>query len=210
MTAERELIELSRNGDADAFARLVRRYESRIFSLAKNVCAGLPAEAEDVYQETFLTAFKKIRGFRGESELGTWLYRIAANLCFMRHRKKKREPFVPLLDRPHDHDDGKTHQFRDWEPTPEEVAGKKELAEQVAKALAALPVDYRLVLMLRDVEGLSNEKTAEILKLSVAAVKSRLHRGRLFLRDEFERAFGVKESFGAGRQPKKMRAETRR
>lgn len=194
MTPERTLIEKSRGGDAEAFGRLVGRYEDRIYRLAKNVCAGLPAEADDVYQETFITAFKKLKGFRGESDLSTWLYRIASNICFMRHRRKKREPFVPLLDRPHDHDEeeGKAHQYRDWEPTPEEVAGKKELVEHVSRALAALPVDYRLVLTLRDIEGLSNEKTAEILKLSVPAVKSRLHRGRLFLRDRFEGSFGIK------------------
>lgn len=202
MREERDLIEKSRNGDAEAFGRLVRRYEDRIYRLAKSVCAGLPAEADDVYQETFLTAFKKLPGFRGEADLGTWLYRIAANLCFMRHRKKKREPFVPLLDRPHEHDAETEHQFPDWEPTPEEIAGKAELVEQVGKALVALPVDYRLVVTLRDVEGLSNEKTAEILKLSVAAVKSRLHRGRLFLRQEFERSFGAKESIPARRHPK--------
>src|ERR1039458_5540011 len=105
MTPERELIEKSRGGDAAAFGRLVGRYEDRIHRLAKNVCAGLPAEADDVYQETFITAFKKLKGFRGDSDLSTWLYRIASNICFMRHRKKKREPFVPLLDRPHDHDE---------------------------------------------------------------------------------------------------------
>lgn len=193
MGAERELIEKSLGGDTEAFGRLVSRYEDRIYRLAKTVCAGLPAEADDVYQETFLTAFKKLGSFRGEADLSTWLYRIAANLCFMRRRKKQREPVVPLLDRPHEHDDGPGHEFPDWEPTPEEAARKKELVEQVGQALAALPVDFRLVVTLRDVEGLSNEKTAEILDLSVAAVKSRLHRGRLFLRSEFERAFGVKE-----------------
>ena len=192
MPLERDLIERSRNGDSAAFTRLIGRYEDRIFRLAKHVCAGLPAEADDVYQETFLTAFKKLRSFRGDSELGTWLYRIASNLCLMRHRKKKIEPFVPLLDRPHDHDDAPDHQFRDWSPTPEEAANKKELIEKVAGALAKLPVEYRLVVTLRDVEGLSAEETGEILKLSVPAVKSRLHRGRLFLRDEFERAFGKK------------------
>ena len=194
MIAERDLIELSRNGDAQAFSRLVGRYEDRIYRLAKHVCVGLPAEADDVYQDTFLTAFKKLKSFRGDSELGTWLYRIASNLCLMRRRKKSSEPFVPLLDRPHDHDDGAAHQFRDWSPTPEEAANKKELVEKVTGALAKLPMDYRLVLTLRDVEGLSTAETAKILKLSAAAVKSRLHRGRLFLRDEFERAFGVKES----------------
>ena len=207
MVSEKALIKRSRDGDAQAFTALVSRYEDRIYRLAKSVCAGLPAEAEDVYQETFITAYKKLGAFRGDSDLGTWLYRIAANLCFMRHRKKKREPFVPLLDLPHDHDDGAHHQFRDWEPTPDEIAGKKELVDQVAKALAALPVDYRLAVTLRDIEGLSNEKTAEILGLGVAAVKSRVHRGRLFLRDQFERAFGTKESFSSSGHPKSMRAK---
>ncbi|MEK7233259.1 MAG: sigma-70 family RNA polymerase sigma factor [Elusimicrobiota bacterium] len=194
MITERDLIERSRSGDAQAFSCLVGRYEDRIYRLAKHVCVGLSAEADDVYQDTFLTAFKKLKYFRGDSELGTWLYRIASNLCLMRRRKKSSEPFVPLLDRPRDHDDGEAHQFRDWSPTPEEAANKKELVEKVTGALAKLPMDYRLVLTLRDVEGLSTAETAKILKLSAAAVKSRLHRGRLFLRDEFERAFGAKES----------------
>lgn len=196
MQAERELIERSRNGDAEAFSRLIGRYEDRIYRLAKTVCTGLSAEADDVYQDTFLTAFKKLKSFRGDSELGTWLYRIASNLCLMRRRKKSSEPFVPLLDREHDHDGAPAHQFRDWSPTPEEAARKKELVEKVSGALAKLPMDYRLVLTLRDVEGLSAEETAKILKLSIPAVKSRLHRGRLFLRDEFERAF-------AGKGPKR-------
>lgn len=189
MDTERDLIERSRNGDADAFSRLIERYGDRIFRLAKHVCAGMPTEADDVYQETFLTAFKKLRGFRGDSELGTWLYRIASNLCLMRRRRKKSEPFVPLLDRPQEHDETQAHQFRDWTPTPDEAAGKKELVEKVSQALGKLPMDYRLVVTLRDIEGLSGEKTADILNLSLPAVKSRLHRGRMFLRDEFERAF---------------------
>lgn len=189
MEAERTLIERSRHGDAEAFSRLIHRYEGRIFSLAKHVCAGLPAEAEDVYQETFLTAFKKIKGFRRKSNLGTWLYRIASNLCLMRRRRKKIEPFVSLLDLPRDHDDESAQrQFPDGLPSPEEAARRRELVEQVAGALGKLPVDYRLVLTLRDVEGLSNEETARILGLGMSAVKSRLHRGRLFLRREFERA----------------------
>jgi RNA polymerase sigma-70 factor (ECF subfamily) len=192
MTPERDLIERSRNGDAAAFGRLVARYEDKIYRLAKHVCAGLSSEADDVYQETFLTAFKKIRGFRGDADLGTWLYRIASNLCLMRRRKKSREPFVPLLDRPHDHEGEHAREFRDWSPTPEEVSRKKELVESVTKALAKLPVEYRLVVTLRDVEGLSNEEAAKVLGIGLAAVKSRLHRGRLFLRDEFERSFGAK------------------
>lgn len=183
--SEAELIAASRRGDTRAFGQLIRRYEDRIFRLAHSVCAGLPAEAEDVYQETFLTAFRKIRGFRSESGLGTWLYRIASNLCWMRFRRSKREPAVPLLDRPPD-ERGRRPQFRDWALTPEEAAKKKELRLAVQRALGQLPVDYRLVLTLRDIEGLSNEESARVLKLSVAAVKSRLHRGRMFLRDRLD------------------------
>lgn len=141
MPSERELIELSGNGDAAAFTELIGRYEDRIFRLAKHVCVGLPSDADDVYQ-------------------GTWLYRIASNLCFMRYRKKKSEPFVPLLDRPHDHDhdhdhgDGAADSVSYGAPTPEEAARKKEL---------------------------------------LAAVKPRLHRGRMFLHGEFERSFAPKE-----------------
>ncbi|MBI3564405.1 MAG: sigma-70 family RNA polymerase sigma factor [Elusimicrobia bacterium] len=191
MPSEKELIERSRNGDADAFTALIARYEDKIYRLARNVCAGMPSDADDVYQETFVTAFQKLKSFRSDSDLGTWLYRIASNLCFMRYRKKKSEPFVPLLDRPHSHEEGEGPALRvpDKAPTPEEHARKKELTAAVAGALARLPVDYRLVVVLRDVEGLSAEETAKVLKLSVAAVKSRLHRGRLFLRDEFEKAF---------------------
>ena len=194
MPTEKELIARSRDGDADAFTALIARYEDRIFRLAKHVCTGLPSEADDVYQETFLTAFQKLKNFREDADLGTWLYRIASNLCFMRYRKKKSEPFVPLLDRPHDHErgEGSALLIRDQTPTPEEAARKKELVAAVGSALARLPVEYRLVVVLRDVEGMSNEEAAKILKMSVAAIKSRLHRGRMYLRDEFERAFSSK------------------
>ncbi|MBI4425848.1 MAG: sigma-70 family RNA polymerase sigma factor [Elusimicrobia bacterium] len=187
--SERELIERSKAGDAEAFAALVRAHEGKIFNLARNVCAGLPSEAEDVYQETFLAAFENIRSFRGGSSLSTWLYRIAANLCWVRFRKKKREPFVPLLDRPADDGEGRP-EFKDWGLTPEEAARKAELGESVTRALSELPVEYRLVLTLRDVEELSSEETAKVLGISVAAVKSRLHRGRLYLRDRFEAMLG--------------------
>ncbi|OGR57084.1 MAG: hypothetical protein A2X36_09725 [Elusimicrobia bacterium GWA2_69_24] len=192
MDSETELVRLSKRGDSQAFSKLVSRYEDRIFNLAHKVCAGMPAEAEDVYQETFLTAFKKLPQFRSDSNLGTWLYRIASNLCWMRFRKQRREPVVPILDRPHAHGEGGDPHggpmFRDWSDGPEELAGKADLRRAVSAALGELPVDYRLAVVLRDIEGLSNEETAKALKLSVAAVKSRLHRGRLFLRDRLDKA----------------------
>ncbi|MDE2038412.1 MAG: sigma-70 family RNA polymerase sigma factor [Elusimicrobia bacterium] len=188
MRAERELIEKSRAGDAEAFGLLMRRYEDRVYRLAKSVCAALPAESDDVYQETFLTAFKKLGGFRSQSGLGTWLYRIASNLCLMRHRKKRREPLVSLPERSSAGEDSEALQFSDRELTPEELAGKRELLERVGAALAELSVEQRMVVVLRDIEGLSNERTARVLKLGLAAVKSRLHRARGLLKEKLERS----------------------
>jgi len=191
MASESELIIKSKQGDPEAFSSLVSRYEDKIFNLAHKVCAGMPSEAEDVYQETFLTAFKKLPHFRADSNLGTWLYRIASNLCWMRLRKKRGEPVVPILDIPHHHDGDSDSDsgplFRDWSDGPEELSRKKALREAVEAALGDLPIDYRLVVVLRDIQGLSNEETAKVMKLSVAAVKSRLHRGRLFLRDRLDK-----------------------
>lgn len=185
----RELVERARGGDAAAFDALVRGHHDKIYRLARHVCAAAPAEADDVYQETFLTAFKKLKSFRGDADLGTWLYRIASNLCLMRYRRRTAEPFVPMLDAPDEEGVRRPADFPDAAPQPEEAARRKELTDAVAAALAELPVDYRLVLTLRDVEGLSAEETARVLKLSVPAVKSRLHRGRLFLRDRFQARF---------------------
>ena len=184
---EAELIERSKRGDGEAFARLIRKYEDRIYNLARKVCAGAPAEAEDIYQETFLTAFKKIGAFRSESSLGTWLYRIAANLCWTRLRKKRREPFVPVLDLP-SVGEGESRVAAellagDRSEDPAALARKAELRGAVTAALGELPVEVRLVVALKDIQGLSNEEIARIMKLSLPAVKSRLHRGRLFLRD---------------------------
>lgn len=174
--SEPSLIARSRAGDPAAFGALVRRYEDRMYRLVRSVCVSAPAEADDVYQDTFLTAYKKLSTFQGRSELGTWLYRVAANLCFMRLRAKKARPTAPL---------GPQAPGRD--PGPEEAVRKKELAEAVTAALAALPPDQRLVVTLRDVEGLSAAEAARTLKLSVPAVKSRLHRGRLALKARLAR-----------------------
>ena len=173
---EATLIARSRAGDPAAFSGLVRRYEDRMYRLVRSVCVSAPAEADDVYQDTFLTAYKKLSSFQGRSELGTWLYRVAANLCFMRLRAKKTRAAAPLGDA-----------IPDGTPGPEEAVRKKELAEAVTAALAELPPEQRLAVVLRDIEGLSAAETARTLKVSVPAVKSRLHRGRLALKARLAR-----------------------
>jgi len=184
---EQELIARSRAGDRKAFAELIRQYGDRIYRLAQQVCTRAPAEADGVHQETFVTALEKIQQFENRSTLGTWLYRIAANLCFMRLRDKHisatqsldvwSEKRGTLRGVPKD-------ALKDPALGPAATAARKELQEAVVHALEALPSDYRLVLTLRDIQGMSAEETATKLNLSVAAVKSRLHRGRLFLREK--------------------------
>ena len=175
MPSEKDLISRSQSGDRAAFSELILQYEDRIFRLAQKVCARAPAEAEGVHQDTFVTALEKIQQFENRSALGTWLYRIAANLCFMRLRAKSRTMTVPL-----DSDD----LMEDPSPGPASVAARAELQRAVVSALEALPSDDRMVVTLRDIHGLSAEETSKILKLSIPAVKSRLHRGRLYLREK--------------------------
>lgn len=183
--AEAALIEASLQGDTRAFDKLIRRYEDRLYRRAKSVCARLPAEADDVYQETFLTAFKKLPAFRAESGLGTWLYRIASNLCWMKLRKERAKPYIPIPEQGHGSKEA-SEQLRDRSAGPEESARRKELRLAVSKALGLLAPDYRLVLTLCDVEELSARETGRILRLSIPAVKSRLHRGRRMLKDRLD------------------------
>ena len=187
MSDEKELITRSQTGDREAFAELIRQYGDRIYRLAQKVCEQAPQEADGVHQQTFVTALEKIQHFENRSALGTWLYRIAANLCFMRLRNKHHsatqsletwsENRGTLRGMPKD-------ALKDTAPGPAAVAARNELQEAVVHALEALPSDYRLVLTLRDIQGMSAEETAATLHLSIAAVKSRLHRGRLFLREK--------------------------
>lgn len=186
MDNESDLIQRSRRGDRRAFAELVHSYQDRIFRLAQKICAQAPSEADGVHQETFVTALEKIQQFENKSALGTWLYRIAANLCFMRLRAKRRASTISL-DLALDEGREDPAPLKDSALDPAGEAARKQLQEAVTLALEALPTDYRMTVLLRDIQGLSAEETAETLHLSVSAVKSRLHRGRLFLREKLMR-----------------------
>ena len=170
---ERELVTRSKQGDREALDQLLRKYEGQIRGLARRVCAGLPAEAEDVFQESFLQAFKKIDQYRGKSPFGNWLYRITANLCWQKRRARKHKGEVPLSE--------------EITPTaggsPLRAAENQELRNHIGRLLEGLPPDMRSVLVLSDLENRPNKEIARQLKLSLPAVKSRLHRARLRLRE---------------------------
>ncbi len=184
MEDEHLLIERSKRGDGEAFSQLVRRHEERIFLLAQKVCASAPSEAEDVSQETFVTAYKKLDQFRSASALGTWLHRIAANLCWMRLRKKKQIATVPIVDKPAENQAGvSADNLSDKNDDPARAARKKELQHAVTHALEELPVEQRMVVFMKDIQDMTNEDIARELDLSLPAVKSRLHRAREILRD---------------------------
>ena len=170
-----ELIKKAKAGDNASFGALVNKYQDKIYGMANYVCLGLKSEADDVYQETFITAFKNIKKFKGNAAFGTWLYRIAANNCWMKYRKRKTEKLVSL------------EAARGLEDiTHSKAVARKELSETVAKALGKLSVDFRLAVTLADLQGLSMEEAAKVLKITVPAFKTRLFRARRVLQKELE------------------------
>jgi RNA polymerase sigma-70 factor (ECF subfamily) len=183
-----ELLARLKAGDQSAYAKLVEDNASAIYRLALRMM-GNEADAEDVLQETFLSAFKSIDRFEGRSSLSTWLYRIASNAALMRLRRN--EPEQVSVDEPVERDDGEMmpRQFFDFCCLPEEDLLREEAREQMKQAIDDLPPTLRSVFVLRDIEGLSTAETAEALDLSESAVKSRLMRARLKLRDGLSRYF---------------------
>ena len=177
-----------RTGDKEAFARLVELYADRLYNLALKI-VGDPFEAEDVLQEAFISAYKAIESFEGRSQLGTWLYRITYNAAMMRLRKKR--PDTVSIDRPVRLDSGDLvpRQFFDWCCLPERDLMSAEAHAYMEEAIQQRPDTLRPVFVLRDIEGLSTAETAEVLDISESAVKSRLHRARLFLRERLSEYF---------------------
>jgi RNA polymerase sigma-70 factor (ECF subfamily) len=181
--SDQVLIEKVRAGDYQAFESLVTRYEAKIYRLAIRMLRN-PQDAEDALQETFLQVFRGLASFEGRSQFSTWLFRLATNVCLMKIRHRETEPskLLPLDDYLPKLEEGDTPQIMDWADRPEEALLSKESREKMMEALDKLPAEYRAVFILRDIEGFSNAETGESLGISVAAVKSRLHRARLALR----------------------------
>lgn len=193
---DEKLIELFNNtNDENAFEEIVNRYGDRIYGLAFRITRDHHI-AEEILQEVFLTLVKKIDTFRGESKFSSWLYRVTINASYMYLRADKRyEGDISLEDyAPYDERGFLSDKMvsKDWTNRPDEALFNKEAMEEIEAAVGELPESYRVVFHLRDIEGLSNEETAGILGLSVSAVKSRLHRARLFLRDRLSNYFSGK------------------
>ncbi len=181
---EQQLIEAAKNGDRKAMSDLVKNYEKTVYNFAFKICRD-SLKAENIMQETFYSMIKSLHQFDGKSKLSTWLYRIVANHCLMEARKKKHE-WLSI-----DEDDGlyDGSYAAGWDSIPANVVENGELKNILDEAIQRLSPEYRVVFLLRDVEGLSTEETGKITELSVPAVKSRLHRARAFLRKEINKAF---------------------
>lgn len=179
---DQTLVERLKAGDQVAYAELVEQHAGQVYRLALRMM-GNEADAEDVLQETFLSAFKAIDRFEERSSLSTWLYRIANNAALMRLRRK--EPDQVSIDEPIERDDGDLmpRQFFDFCCLPEEDLMRDEAREEMQRAIEELSPTLRGVFVMRDIEGLSTQETADALNLSVSAVKSRLMRARLKLRE---------------------------
>ncbi|HMH05444.1 MAG TPA: sigma-70 family RNA polymerase sigma factor [Terriglobales bacterium] len=177
------------NGESSLFAELVKPYERRLYVTALALLRN-EAEAQDAAQEAILKAFTHLRQFRGESRFGTWLIQITVNEARMRRRRQHAELFEPLGES-HDDEAGTytPREFADWREIPSEALERSEFRAILARALARLGQKYREVFLLRDVEHMSIEETAQLLRISVSSVKTRLLRARLMLRDILTPAF---------------------
>ena len=171
-----------------AFNELLRRYERKIFRLALHITQNRE-DAEDVLQESFLKAYEHLDQFQGQSKFYTWIVRIAVNQALMKLRKRKSDRSVSLDDTVDTGEDNIVREVAAWEENPEQKYSREELNRILTSAVDGLTPIYRAVFVLRDIDGLSTEEAAEALDLSVPAVKSRLLRARLQLREKLNRYF---------------------
>lgn len=191
--SDEELVNLYTNdGEESAFDEIVSRYSDRIYGFAFRITRNT-SDAEEVFQEVFLTLTKKLDTFRGESKFSSWLYRVTVNASYMYLRSQKKHESNISLENYVPYDDKGTLMDRimdkDWSSRPDIIIYGKEALKIIDESINELPESYRTVFHLRDIDGLSNEEVADILEITVPAVKSRLHRARLFLRDKLSDYF---------------------
>lgn len=190
------LLESARSGDFASFEKLVTASEGRVYNHLVRL-VGNPEDARDLLQETYLSAYRNLGTFKGDSAFSTWVYRIATNHALMRLRKKQPQE-VAFDDLPiPTHEELRSRNISDWAIDPREAILRKELREKLQRAIDELPSLYRAVVVMRDVEELSTEETAAALGITEGAVKTRLHRARIFLREALAPYLGSEEGVEA-------------
>jgi len=194
-TSELPLVQAAKKGDLEAFSQLVKRYDRNIFRIAQHITHN-EEDAQDVVQEAFLKAYQNLEQFQGNSKFYTWLVRIAVNEALMKLRRRRTDRTVSIDEDVETEEGSMPREVADWGPNPEQLYGQSELSDILKKTIQGLPPGFRTVFVLRDVEGLSTEETAEMLGLSVPAVKSRLLRARLQLRERLSKYFKSKDGNG--------------
>jgi RNA polymerase sigma-70 factor (ECF subfamily) len=190
---ELKLVRAAKAGDIGAFEQLVHRYDRNVFRIAQHITQNRE-DAEDVVQDAFLKAYENLNNFQEQSKFYTWLVRIAVNEALMRLRRRRPERMVSLDEEIKTDEDSMPREVADWSPNPEQLYTQSELRDILTKTIQGLPSSFRTVFVLRDVEGLSTEETAEALDLSIPAVKSRLLRARLQLRERLNKYFRKRKS----------------
>jgi len=185
---ELALVRAAKAGDISAFEQLVRRYDRNVFRIAQHITQNRE-DAEDVVQDAFLKSYENLKNFQEQSKFYTWLVRIAVNEALMRLRRRRPERMVSLDEDVKTEEDSMPREVADWTPNPEQQYSQEELRDILTRTIQGLPSSFRTVFVLRDVEGLSTEETAEELGLSIPAVKSRLLRARLQLRERLNKYF---------------------
>lgn len=192
------MLERIRADAPGAFDEFVSRFGGRIFAFGLRMC-GEREDAKDVLQDTLLAAYRSLRDLDRPGAMRSWLYRVAANACLMKRRKGKHEPEreLSLEELAPDPESGAAFEIPDPGELPDDAAERSRLKERVAAAIRDLPAPYRIVLVMRDMEQLTTQETAEALGLEISAVKMRLHRARLMVRKSLEAALASAGSGGA-------------
>jgi RNA polymerase sigma-70 factor, ECF subfamily len=184
------LVHACKSGDAAAFEELVKRYDAKLFRIAHHITHNRE-DAEETVQDAFLKAFRNLSSFQEKSQFSTWLFRITVNESLMKLRKRRQSREVSIEEGVQEPTAMSPLEIPDWAPNPEQLYGASEMRNILRDQLQELQPSLRVTFILRDIEGLSTEETAEVLDLTVDAVKARLWRGRLKLRQLLTKYFGV-------------------
>ena len=186
--SDAELVHDFKQGDKSGFVTLLTRYSEKVHNLSMRISRN-PEDAEEILQDVFLTVYNKISYFEGKSAFSSWLYRITVNTSFMKLRKRKQQAAMPLEEATNSGSEENLSMHRSDSSDIGYLSSRHELREKLEGAISKLPEEYKVIFILRDVDGLSNQEVGEILKISVPAVKSRLHRSRLMLRRKLQRFY---------------------